>query len=74
MGFTIPYLLLSGIGPTAVLPEPKLNIALPAARFGITHIQLKSETFRLPCTESGIGLSDPHGSLPIQEIQWFDDI
>lgn len=47
------------------------NTALPAARFGSTHFQLKCETFRLPCMESGVGLDHTPGSLPTQKILWY---
>lgn len=31
-------------------------------------------TFRLPCVESGVGLNDPHGPFPTQDIAWFYDL
>jgi len=62
-GFIVSYLLLPGMGPTAVLPEP-----IDFIWFGGTNSQLQCKTFRLPCMESGVGLDAPHESLPTKRF------
>lgn len=35
---------------------------------------LNGKTFSLPCVESEIGIDEPRGSLPTQDIEQFDAV
>lgn len=35
---------------------------------------LDVKMFSLPCVESEIGIDEPHGSLPTQDIEQFDAV
>ncbi|GAB0181899.1 hypothetical protein GRJ2_000655200 [Grus japonensis] len=54
-----------------ILETNCLNAALLAALQA--YPPWKEAVVKLPCVESGVGLNDPHGSLPTQDIVSFHD-
>jgi len=55
-------------------PREVVTAPSPLFKKRLDDSQISGLTFRLSCVESGVGLDDPCGSLPTQDILCFYEI